>query len=248
MNKHDHIADIDNVQYVAPVVNKLEVENYDVEHLLPYKNWNHNENFIADVKIDPDDTMSVPWKNKFRSLCEEYKDIINYRPARYNGFFGDVDNRIDFASVPPPTSKIYMPKYSEKMNQILAKKMDQLEEWNVLAKPEDIGVTPKFVCPSLLVPKPDSPEWRLITNFTPLNKFIRKPPTSSPTIEDTKIQIAKFDYIATLDLANFYYQHGVKKEDMKFLATQHPFKGLRIYTCEPQGLRGVSEHSYERTA
>ena len=33
---------------------------------------------------------------------------------------------------------------------------------------------------------------------------------------------------------------------MEYLATQHPFKGLRIYTCEPQGLRGVSEHSYER--
>lgn len=60
------------------------------------------------------------------------------------------------------------------------------------------------------------------------------------------MQIAKFKYIATLDLANFYYQHGVKKSDMQYLATNHPFKGLRIYTCEPQGLRGVSEHSYER--
>ena len=132
------------------------------------------------------------------------------------------------------------------MNLILAEKMDQLEKWQVLAKPDDLGVNPKFVCPSLLVPKPDSPDWRLITNFTPLNKYIKKPATSAPTIEETKMQIAKFKYIATLDLANFYYQHGVKKSDMQYLATNHPFKGLRIYTCEPQGLRGVSEHSYER--
>ena len=139
-----------------------------------------------------------------------------------------------------------MPKYSDEMNKILAAKMDQLENWGVLAKPEDLGVVPVFVCPSLLVPKTDSKEWRLITNFTPLNKYIRKPPTASPTIEETKMQISKFKYIATLDLANYYYQHGLKTHDMQYLATNHPYKGLRIYTVEPQGMKGLSEHSYER--
>ena len=33
---------------------------------------------------------------------------------------------------------------------------------------------------------------------------------------------------------------------MQYLATSHPFKGLHVYTCEPQGMRGASEHSYER--
>ena len=72
------------------------------------------------------------------------------------------------------------------MNSILAQKMDQLEDWQVLAKPEQVGILPTFVCPSLLVPKGDTGDWRLITNFTPLNKFIRKPPSSAPTIEETK--------------------------------------------------------------
>ena len=96
------------------------------------------------------------------------------------------------------------------------------------------------------MPKDESDDWRLINNFTPLNKFIRKPPTAAPTIEETKRQLSKFKYIATLDLANFYYQHGMRKSDMKYLATNHPFKGLRLYQCEPQGMRGASEHSYER--
>ena len=60
------------------------------------------------------------------------------------------------------------------------------------------------------------------------------------------MQLSKFKHIATLDLANFYYQNGMKKSDVQFLATNHPYKGLRVYTCEPQGLRGASEHSYER--
>ena len=51
---------------------------------------------------------------------------------------------------------------------------------------------------------------------------------------------------ATLDLANFYYQHGLKTADIQYLATNHPYKGLRVYTCEPKGLRGASEHGYER--
>ena len=40
----------------------------------------------------------------------------------------------------------------------------------------------------------------------------------------------------------------MKKNDIKYLATPHPFKGLRVYTVEPQGLRNASEHSYEKLA
>ena len=94
------------------------------------------------------------------------------------------------------------------MNQILANKMDLLESWNVLAKPEDVGVVPVFVCPSMVVPK-ENGDWRMVTDFTSLNKHILKPAALSPTIEETKIQIAKFKYLATLDLSNFYYQHGM---------------------------------------
>ena len=126
--------------------------------------------------------------------------------------------------------------------------MDKLEDWGVLVKPEDIGVVPEFVVPSMLTPKPEKGEWRLVTDFTPLNIHIKKLETVAPTIDDAKEKLAKFKYHIELDLSNYYYQGGMKLEDSQYLATPHPFKGLRVYVCEPQGLRNASEHAYERLA
>ena len=243
LKKHEHIADIKSVKQIS--VNKVLAPTENFEHLEQYEDWDFNEQFINDVTIDPDGTLTQSWRDKFRNLCLEYSDILNYRPSKYNGWYGEIDNSIDFSSSPPPTKKIHMPKYSDKMLQILAEKMDKLEKWEVLVPPEQVGVVPVFVCPSMLMPKENN-EWRLVTDFTSLNKHIRKPPSLAPTIEETKLQMAKFKYLASLDLSNFYYQHGMKREDLQYLATQHPYKGLRIYKVEPQGLRGASEHAYER--
>ena len=247
LRKHDHIADIKTVRQISfpSAVNKVLAPTENYEHFEPYEDWNYEESFINDVTIDPDNTLSQDWKDKFRDLCAEFSDIINYRPAKYNSYYGEIDNSIDFATIPPPTKKIHMPKYSDAMNQILAEKMDQLEKWEVLVPPEKVGVVPVFVCPSMLMPKENN-QWRLVTDFTSLNKHIRKPPSLAPTIEETKLQLAKFRYFASLDLSNFYYQNGMKQEDLQYLATQHPYKGIRVYKVEPQGLRGASEHAYER--
>merc|ERR1711891_108999 len=141
-----------------------------------------------------------------------------------------------------------LPKYSYEMLKIMADKMDKLEDWGVLRKPEDIGVVPEFVVPSMLMPKSEKGEWRLVTDFTPLNIHIKKLETVAPTIQEAKNKLAKFRYHIQLDLSNYFYQGGMKIEDCQYLATPHPFKGLRIYTCEPQGLRNASEHAYERLA
>ena len=247
LKKHEHIADIKSIKQISipSMVNKVLAPTENYEHYEQYEDWNFDENFIDDVQIDPDNMFNKEWKQKFKDLCVEFSDIINYRPSKYNGWYGDIDNSIDFASSPPPTKKIHMPKYSDHMNQILAEKMDQLEKWEVLVPPEKVGVVPVFVCPSMLMPKENN-QWRLVTDFTSLNKHIRKPPSLAPTIEETKLQMAKFKYMASLDLSNFYYQNGMKREDLQYLATQHPYKGIRIYKVEPQGLRGASEHGYER--
>ena len=125
-------------------------------------------------------------------------------------------------------------------------KMDKLEEWGVMAKPEDVGIVPEFVLPSMLVPKPEDGEWRLVTDFTPLNIHIKKLETTAPTINEAKRKLAKFKYHIQMDLSNYFYQGGMKIEDCQYLATPHPFKGLRVYICEPQGLKNASEHAYER--
>ena len=77
------------------------------------------------------------------------------------------------------------------MLKILAEKMDNLEQWGVLRKPEDLGIVPEFIVPSMLTPKPESNEWRLVTDFTALNIHIKKLETVNPTITDAKEKFSK---------------------------------------------------------
>ena len=125
--------------------------------------------------------------------------------------------------------------------------MDELLELGVLKKPEDLGVTPIFTSPSMLVPKPDSDgEWRFVTDFTQLNNYIRKMPTLSPGIEETKLNIAGFKFITCIDLSQFYFQNRVDRESTQYLGVIHPYKGTLVYDASPMGLRNSSEISYER--
>ena len=132
------------------------------------------------------------------------------------------------------------------MMKTLAQKMDELESWNVLAKPEDLGITPVFCSPSMLVPKETKGEYRLVTDFSNINNHIKKIPSLLPTIEETKIKIAKYNYVVCIDLSNFYFQHAVPFDDIKYLATPHPFKGMRVYQVQPQGIKNASENCGER--
>ena len=257
--KGDHFADMrdcteiscEDLHSSAYVKKIYDINSEDTSHLVPANVSDADDAFLDQVVLDPDNQLSQGWKLKFKTVCEEYSDIINPRPGKYNGYYGRVDNSINFSSVPPPTVRAHLPNYSHEMLQILAAKMDKLEEWGVLKTPEEIGVVPEFVVPSMLLPKPEKGEWRLVTDFTPLNTHIKKLGTVAPTIQDAKKTLAKFKYHVQLDLSNYFYQGGMKIEDCQYLATPHPFKGLRVYTCEPQGLKNASEqteHAYERLA
>ena len=70
--------------------------------------------------------------------------------------------------------------YSPSMNTILAEKMDQLEKWGVLVESERVGVQVEFVSPSMLVPKPEGGEYRLITDFSALNVYLKRVPNTLP--------------------------------------------------------------------
>ena len=257
--KLSHVADIrickpiqfdvntdDNRENIMKV---YDITREDLSHLIPSPNAIEDDrNYIDEVSIDPDGQLSASWKRRFRSLCESFSSIITSRPGKYNGAFGRVSMDINFVSQPPANLKTYLPKYSNLMLRTLGEKMDALEAWGVLRKPEDIGVIPEFVVPSMLTPKPEKNQFRLVTDFTALNKYIKKLPTVSPNIQEAKEKIAKYRYHALLDFSNYYYQGGVKIEDSQYLATVHPFKGLMVYTVEPQGLLNSGKHSYERLA
>ena len=61
-----------------------------------------------------------------------------------------------------------------------------------------------------------------------------------------KSRIARANYVIHMDFSNYFFQNGFQKRDIAYLGTIHPYKGLRVYTCDPQGLKGASERSYEK--
>ena len=246
--KHAHVGDVRTaVDHDTALISRLyTIEDATFEAYNPTKEWDRSKCYVEDVQIDPDGLMNEEWKQKFKTLCTTYTDIIQYNPGTYNGYYGFVSNTIEFTSTPPPSNKAYVPNYSKEMKDKLAMKMDELLELGVLVRPEEIGCTPKFVCPSMLVPKPGSKDFRLVTDFTSLNNFIRKMPAVSPGIEETKIALSKFKYFVTIDLSQFYFQNQVDRHDSQYLGVIHPYKGTLLYTVSPMGLRNSGEINYER--
>ena len=205
-------------------------------------------NPLADISIDPDHQFSSDFKEKFTTVCQHYSELFTKRPGSYNNYYGPLDSKIDFISKPPPNNKVYLPAYSDNMLKTLADKMDELIDYGVLIRPESNNMIPKFVSPSMLVPKPECGEYRYVTDFTQLNTYIHKYPATSPTIYDARKSLAKKKYRIEMDLSNFFYQSPMKREDMEYLGVLHPFKGTFVYSREPQGLKNASEHGYNKLA
>ena len=255
MPKHAHIADLltceefEGEQATSNVMKIVDIVDEDaLQFKSPPSLLEDTLSYVHEINIDPDNKMPTSWKKRFSDLCQSFSDIITPQPGRYNGAFGRVSTDINFVTQPPSNLKTYLPKYSSEMLKMLADKMDTLEHWGVLRKPEELGIIPEFIVPSMLTPKPEKGQFRLVTDFTSLNKYIKKLPVTSPTIQEAKGKIAKYKYHAFLDLSNYYYQGGVKIQDSQYLATVHPFKGVMVYTVEPQGLLNSGEHAYERLA
>ena len=221
----------DQQQYVAPVNEELAKKTYTDQ-----------------IKLDPDNILSPADKRKFRELCESYSDIIRPEPGRYNGKMGHIDNSINFASRPPPNKKIYHQNLNTEQKKLLGEKMDKLMSWGVLAYPEKVGVRVEFISPSMLRPKETPGDFRMVTDLVGLNQFITPPPASHPTIKEARDALATANYHIHLDLSNWFYQSGMSRHDIQFLGTVHPTKGVLVYTVEPQGLTGASEHAYEKLA
>ena len=233
--------------YDVNKINKVD----DSKDEFRYENFADTEgkrSHLGEIQLDPDNQLSETWKIKFRELMESYDEIVDPAPGKYNGKFGPVTTKINFAATPPPSDKVYIPNYSKDMMEQLATKMDALIRWGVLARAEDLSITVEHVSPCMLVPKGDGDGFRLVTDFSRLNTFIGKYPSVNPTIQDAKDAIAKKKFAVHLDLSNYFYQGGMTREDAQYLGVVHPYQGLFVYVCEPQGLKNASEHAYERLA
>ena len=207
---------------------------------------------IKSIQIDPDNQLTPDQRLRFQRLHEKYKTIFTPRPGKYNGNCGIVDNSLAFSSPPTLNGRIHVPNYSPEMNEILAQKMDELMEWGVLMEPERVGVRVRFCSPSMVVAKHDGGKgpagYRLVTDFSQLNENLIKSPAISPSINDARRAMAQAKYRVDLDLSNYFYQSGMSRQDMQYLGTHHPTRGMLVYTCQPQGIKSASEDSYEKLA
>ena len=202
---------------------------------------------LESIKIDPDRQMPEEMRMKFYEVNKAYSDVFSTTPGRYTGHFGDISTSLQFTSPPVQTRKVAVPAYGMEMKQKMAQKMDEMYDQGILLTPDEVGVTIEFMSPSLLVPKPDGGT-RLVSDFTGLNRFIKRTPTVSPTIREAREDLSRKKYFVELDLANYFFQGGMRREDIAWLGVMHPFRGPMVYTASPQGLRNSSEVSYDRLA
>ena len=258
LNKHDQVADIRRIYPTDELEEETDLpDTYrtPVRRIIPHD----GDKFkfsptakevvtpdISEIQVDPQKQLSSETRKKFHIINKKYESIFTPTPGRYSGYYGDVDTSINFTEPPIQTRKVSQPNYNYDQKLKLAQKMDELIQAGILMKPEEVGVTAEFISPCLLVPKLEKGQDRLVSDFTSLNRFVKRCAATSPTIQEAKTDLARKKYFAEVDLSNYFFQGGLRREDCSYLAVQHPFLGVHVYTASPQGLKNSSEHSYER--
>ena len=247
VKKHRHIGELRVC--VAETVKKEKVRK--IESLpqcqFKYKIFGvpHETKAEPEIDLDPDNVMPAEAKQEIRDISNEFAEIFTKAPGKYNGYYGRVNNTLNFATKPPPNRRVYQPQYSEEMKRKQAELMDKLYDFGVLRTPEEIGVSVETISPSLLVAKSEPGEYRLVTDLSNINIHIKKAPAVSPIISEAKAMLAKKRLMIHVDLSNYFFQSGMTREDCQYLGTVHPYRGTMVYVVEPQGLRNASEHGYE---
>ena len=256
IKKEAHVADLRLTSEVTPQELKFQTERLEMTSMmLVHQHSEDDFKYLPTVKkaippnpaailLDPDNQMSTADKENFRKISERFSERFTPTPGRYNGAYGPIDNSIRFTTVPIQTNKVAVPNYSPDMKAELIKIMNELIDAGVLIRPEELGITVEFLSPCLIVPKGDG-RWRLVTDFTMLNRIISRHNSRNPTIQDAKVDLSKKRYRVELDLSNYYFQFGLRREDAAYLGVQHPTLGVFVYASSPQGLMNSSELAYD---
>ena len=165
----------------------------------------------------------------------------------YNGHSGTHQVKLRFADEDrPQMSKSHVPKWSGKHDDMKQRKMDSLEEQNVLIDPYKHNIPIKLISPSFLRLKArakgkemedcDLSEIRWIISPAQLNPHLKQLFTNTVSKEDLFSFKAEKPHCVEFDLYEGYFQNHLHKEDWGYLAVETPYKGLRILTRSGQGL------------
>ena len=107
-------------------------------------------------KIEVGETLHPKIKQKLFSIHSEHISVFdNDLSSGYNGFSGDHTVDFNFKNdVRPPVHFGCVPSYNKREDDILMQAMiDSLEDRNIVAKANEIGIIPRFASPTMLVLK-----------------------------------------------------------------------------------------------
>ena len=209
----------------------------------PVQNVIDTDNTHA-ISIDPDKVHGGKFVAAFKTLNSKYSSVFSSKFEKYNDNSGKIRARVEVGKVLPPPRKGKLPFYNKDNLQLLQEEADKLEALGVLARPEDLGISVKYVSPSFLRRKPCGGQ-RFVTAFNELGQYVRLPPSVTTSPNDVLRRISSWKYLVQSDLTKSFYQIPVTKESLPFLGTVTPFKGVRVYTRSAMGMPGSSESLQE---
>ena len=157
--------------------------------------------------------------------------------AGYNGHVGPFDAVVNMGPVQPPQRKGHLPQYARNQLVELQAKFDEFETMGVCVRPEDVPVNVEYLNPSLLIKK-RSGGHRLVTAFSDVGRYSKPQPSLMPDVDGTLRKIAQWQYIATTDLSNAFYQIPLSRESMKYCGVVTPFRVVRVYARSAMGMPG----------
>ena len=185
----------------------------------------------------PNLTNTTRVLKKNGSILDEYDEVFDPNYAGYNGHVGPFEAVVNMGPVQPPQRKGHLPQYARNQLVELQAKFDELETMGVFVRPEDVPVNVEYLNPSFLIKK-RSGGHRLVTAFSDVGRYSKPQPSLMPDVDGTLRKIAQWQYIATTDLSNAFYQIPLSRDSMKYCGVVTPFRGVRVYARSAMGMPG----------
>ena len=134
---------------------------------------------LQNISLDPQNITPAPFKKKLYDICQTFTSVFETNFSGYNGHSGHVTASVNMGPVQPPQRKGRLPFYNSDKLDLLQQKADELENLNVLKKPEEVGVVVEYLNTSFLVRKPRG-GYRFITDFAEVGRYAKPQPSLLP--------------------------------------------------------------------
>ena len=250
----------DSQEPIAVKKNNVKIQVRTLSNVNPNLHPNVLPAKALDTNVDNTSLIEVNAENidpkviaKVNALHHTYKDVFNDDlSVGYNHRFGKHLCRLNWAGQKRPAAhKLQTVNYDYDTKQLLQEVIDDLTNKNVLAVPQDYNISVQYCSPAFLVRKPKAKnkakqdlckdDFRMVVNFSQINEYLKNIPSTVTKPKDIFLQLGRWNYIISLDLASGFFQNHMSMEDSQWLGICSPFGGLRILTRSGQGLLGQSE-------